>query len=523
MRVIGGRFKGRTLRAPATHAIRPTADRLRETLFNILAHTCGDPVPGARVIDYFAGTEALDLKTLSHNARHALFVEDGAEARALIRENVEALGVAGVSRIFRRDATRLGIAPGEPYDLAFLDPPYGRGLGAAALASLRDGGWLDAGALCVVEETGTVDVAVPTGFVALDRRTVGESQLAILRHESAGPPLTIRPARKIRPKPTVSDQATSWEDKMSKTAPQDEFAQRLKAVADQIEATLDALLGPGALPAEIHRPARLLEAMRYVTLGGGKRLRPFLVVETARALGAAGDGVLRAGAALEMIHCYSLVHDDLPAMDDDDLRRGRPTAHIKFDEATAILAGDSLLTYAFDVLADEATHPDAGVRVALVLGLTRASGIGGMAGGQALDLEAERAETPLDAAAIERLQAMKTGALLLFAVEAGAILGGADAGQRAALNRYGRALGAAFQIADDILDTESDAATLGKAAGKDAGRNKGTLVTTLGLGGAKLRRDALASEAQEALKTLGEHIRTEHLAEAARFTAERRS
>lgn len=310
---------------------------------------------------------------------------------------------------------------------------------------------------------------------------------------------------------------------MTKTAAQDEFAHRLKAVADQIEATLDGLLGAAPLAAEVHRPPRLLEAMRYVTLGGGKRLRPFLVVETARAFGVSGDGVLRAGAALEMIHCYSLVHDDLPAMDDDDLRRGRPTAHIAFDEATAILAGDSLLTYAFDVLADEATHPDPAVRAALVLGLARGSGIGGMAGGQALDLEAERAETPLDAAAIERLQAMKTGALLLFGVEAGAILGGADAGQRAALHRYGRALGAAFQIADDILDTEGDAATLGKAAGKDAARNKGTLVTTLGLDGAKRRRDALAEEAQEALKTLGTGVRTEFLAEAARFTAERRS
>ena len=310
---------------------------------------------------------------------------------------------------------------------------------------------------------------------------------------------------------------------MVKDALPDEFSRRLKAVADEIEATLDGLLGAHALAGEVARPSRLLEAMRYASLGGGKRLRPFLVVQTAAAFGFTGPGALRAGAALEMVHCYSLVHDDLPAMDDDDLRRGRPTAHIAFDEATAILAGDALLTYAFDVMADEATHGDPAVRAALVLGLARASGVGGMAGGQALDLEAERAEAPLSAAAIERLQAMKTGALLLYAVEAGAILGGADGGQRAALNRYGRALGAAFQIADDILDTESDAATLGKAAGKDAGRNKGTLVSALGLDAAKARRDALAAEAQAALTSLGHGIRTDLLAEAARFAVERRS
>ena len=305
--------------------------------------------------------------------------------------------------------------------------------------------------------------------------------------------------------------------------PVKDFQERLKTVADDIEATLDRLLGTKALADEIIRPTRLLDAMRYATLGGGKRLRPFLVVETARAFGVLGEGPLRAGAALEMVHCYSLVHDDLPAMDDDDLRRGRPTVHIAFDEATAVLTGDALLTYAFDVMAGEATHDDPAIRAALVLGLARAAGIGGMAGGQALDLEAERAEAPLTGSAIEQLQAMKTGALLLYAVEAGAILGGADAGQRKALNRYGRALGAAFQIADDILDTESDAATLGKAAGKDAGRNKGTLVSALGLDAAKARRDMLAAEAQAALKTLGPGIRTDMLAEAARFTVQRRS
>ena len=301
-----------------------------------------------------------------------------------------------------------------------------------------------------------------------------------------------------------------------------DFDSRLRSVADAVETTLDRLLAPAALPGEVVRPDRLLDAMRYSTLGGGKRLRPFLVVETARLFGVEGEGPLRAGAALEMIHCYSLVHDDLPAMDDDDLRRGRPTAHKAYDEATAILSGDALLTYAFDVMAGEATHPDPSVRAALVLGLARASGLGGMVGGQALDLEAERATAPHEAAFVMRMQSMKTGALLLYGVEAGAILGRASAAERDALRRYGVALGAAFQVADDILDTESDAATLGKAAGKDADRNKATLVAALGLDAAKRRRDALAEEAVAALEMFPRD-RSANLAEAARFTAQRRS
>lgn len=301
-----------------------------------------------------------------------------------------------------------------------------------------------------------------------------------------------------------------------------DFDERLRSVADAVETTLDRLLSPEALPGEVVRPDRLLDAMRYSTLGGGKRLRPFLVVETARLFGVEGEGPLRAGAALEMIHCYSLVHDDLPAMDDDDLRRGRPTAHKAYDEATAILSGDALLTYAFDVMAGEATHSDPTVRAALVLGLARASGLGGMVGGQALDLEAERATAPHEAPFVMRMQSMKTGALLLFGVEAGAILGQAAPAERDALKRYGVALGAAFQVADDILDTESDAATLGKAAGKDADRNKATLVAALGLDAAKRRRDALAEEAVAALDIFPRD-RAANLAEAARFTAQRRS
>jgi farnesyl diphosphate synthase len=301
------------------------------------------------------------------------------------------------------------------------------------------------------------------------------------------------------------------------------FRQRLDHVAQATESMLDRLLSMDPLPGETARPPRLVEAMRYAALGGGKRLRPFLVVETARLFGVEDEGVLRTGAALEMIHCYSLVHDDLPAMDDDDLRRGRPTAHRAFDEATAILAGDALLTYAFDVVADPATHPDAALRAELALKLARAAGLGGMVGGQALDLAAEQKSEKHTERAVRELQAMKTGALLLYGVEAGAILGRADKKQSAALSRYGAALGAAFQVADDILDEEGDEASLGKRAGKDAGRNKATLVAALGLDAARKRRDKLAEEAIAALTDGGFGTRGAVLAEAARFTVERRS
>ncbi len=299
----------------------------------------------------------------------------------------------------------------------------------------------------------------------------------------------------------------------------DDFNPRIEAAAKAVEKALDALLAPVPLAGEIERPARLLDAMRYSTLGGGKRLRPFLVIESARLFGVAGEGPLRTGCALEMIHCYSLAHDDLPAMDDDDLRRGRPTAHKAFDEATAILAGDGLLTYAFDVLADPATHVDASIRAALVLALARAAGLGGMVGGQALDLAAETAGRPPAQDEILTLQAMKTGALLRFAVDAGAILGGADAVQSQALSHYGAALGAAFQVADDILDAEGDTAALGKRAGKDAERGKATLVGLLGLEAARARRDALVEKAIAALDETGLGPATATLKEAARFVA----
>ncbi|MBK9081094.1 MAG: polyprenyl synthetase family protein [Rhizobiales bacterium] len=300
------------------------------------------------------------------------------------------------------------------------------------------------------------------------------------------------------------------------------FTAALAATAQRVQRLLDDILCDASAPGEIVRPQRVLQAMRHGALAGGKRLRPFLTIETAALFGRRDEGPLRAGAALELVHCYSLVHDDLPAMDDDDLRRGQPTVHKAFDEATAILAGDGLLTLAFDVIADASVDADAEIRLALSQTLARAAGLGGMVGGQALDLAAEAAAVPLAAEDIERLQAMKTGALLAWAVDAGAILGRADPAERAALRRYGRALGACFQIADDILDAESDAATLGKRAGKDAGRNKATLVAALGLDAAKARRDALAADAGRALDALAGRDATT-LRETARFVARRLS
>ncbi len=310
---------------------------------------------------------------------------------------------------------------------------------------------------------------------------------------------------------------------MTRGAEASDFQERLTAVADATERTLDSLLHAAPLPGETARPARFMEAMRYASLGGGKRLRPFLLVETARLFGAQGEGVMRAAAALEMIHCYSLVHDDLPALDNDDLRRGRPTTHRAFDEATAILVGDGLLTYAFDVTADPATHADPAVRAALVLALARHAGIGGMVGGQVLDLEAEMSSEPHQVADVIRLQSMKTGALLHYAVVAGAVFGQAGEAATAAMSRYGQAIGAAFQVADDILDVEADEAALGKKAGKDAERNKATLVAALGLEAARARRDRLADEAVAALDAIGLGARADILKEAARFAVERKS
>jgi farnesyl diphosphate synthase len=303
-----------------------------------------------------------------------------------------------------------------------------------------------------------------------------------------------------------------------------EFPARLASVAAEIEALLKQLLDAAPLEGEIFRPTRLVAAMRHAALDGGKRLRPFLLVETATVFGASRTGALMAGAALELVHCYSLVHDDLPAMDDDDLRRGRPTVHKAFDEATAILAGDSLLTLAFDVMARPQVHPDPAVRIALVLELARASGLGGMAGGQMLDLAAEgrfESKRALTESEVATLQAMKTGALIRFACRAGAILGQADSAALRSTDRYGAAIGKAFQIADDLLDVEGDAKTLGKAAGKDAAAGKATLVAVLGPAGARDRLKELVAEADGALAPFG--AKADTLRAAARFVAERRT
>ncbi len=295
------------------------------------------------------------------------------------------------------------------------------------------------------------------------------------------------------------------------------FETRLRDTASAVESLLVSLLSDAPLSGEITRPARLMAAMRHGSLNGGKRLRPFLVVETARLLGGSPAAALRVGTALECLHCYSLIHDDLPAMDDDDLRRGQPTVHKAYDEATAILAGDSLLTYAFDIIAAQETDVPDAARAELVLALARAAGAGGMAGGQALDLAAEN-EAP-DEAGIMTLQAMKTGALLRFACEAGAIIAGSPLKDRERLQAFGRTIGLAFQLADDLLDVTSDTATLGKAAGKDAGRGKGTLVALHGVAWAEARLEALTVEALELLSPYGEAA--DVLREAARFVAGR--
>ncbi|MEK1867553.1 MAG: polyprenyl synthetase family protein [Ensifer adhaerens] len=297
------------------------------------------------------------------------------------------------------------------------------------------------------------------------------------------------------------------------------FTRRLATNARTVEGLLERLLGQTTEADEIARPANLLAAMRHGVLNGGKRLRPFLVIECADLLGGNRDAALRVGAALECVHCYSLVHDDLPAMDDDDMRRGQPTVHRAFDEATAILAGDSLLTFAFDIIAAPETALSDAQKVELILALGRAAGHGGMAGGQALDLAAEK--SPPDEAGIVTLQAMKTGALIRFACEAGAIVAGAAKEDRARLRAFGEKIGLAFQLADDLLDLTADAETMGKATGKDAARGKGTLVALNGQTWAEDRLEQLVVEAEALLALYG--ARSAILVEAARFIANRRS
>lgn len=297
------------------------------------------------------------------------------------------------------------------------------------------------------------------------------------------------------------------------------FEAALLVRAEQVETHLRTLLDGRPLSGEIVRPQRLVSAMRHGVLNGGKRLRPFLVLESAALLDSESDEIpaLTVAAALECVHCYSLIHDDLPAMDDDDLRRGQPTVHRAFDEATAILAGDALLTLAFGTLSDEALGLPADRRAALVLALARAAGMGGMVGGQMLDIEAE--ESAPDEAGIIRLQAMKTGALIRFACEAGAILSGACAADRERLAEFGSAIGLAFQLADDLLDLTADAGTMGKATGKDAAAGKGTLVALHGEAWARKQLNGLVGQAHALLEPFGE--RAAMLKAAATFVANR--
>ncbi len=294
----------------------------------------------------------------------------------------------------------------------------------------------------------------------------------------------------------------------------DVFSTRLKQTAERVSARLDEILADSD---EDHRPPRLLEAMRHGVLNGGKRLRPFFLIESAALFGVTEDQAMYSACALECVHCYSLIHDDLPAMDDDDLRRGQPTVHKAFDEATAILAGDALLTLAFELLADEACHADALVRAQLTALLAKASGGAGMIGGQVFDIAAETSDP--DEAQIRVLQSMKTGALIRFACEAGAVLGGATSVQRGALITYGEKIGLAFQLADDLLDVTSNSAAMGKATGKDAVAGKGTLVATFGIENA---RDLLAETIDDAVMELKDFgTQADVLRETACFVAER--
>ena len=288
----------------------------------------------------------------------------------------------------------------------------------------------------------------------------------------------------------------------------------LAAVADAVNSELDHLL-----PIPDGPESRVVDAMRYSALDGGKRLRPFLVMQSAGLFNVSESSALRVAAAIEMVHCYSLIHDDLPCMDNDDLRRGRPTCHRQFDEQTALLAGDALLTKSFEVLAAEPTHTDPAVRCELVWELAHASGSAGMVGGQMVDLRA--AEFAMDVPAITRLQQMKTGRLFDFSCIAGAVLAKAPVQLRHALKNYAHDMGLAFQIADDLLDVEGDTATVGKQTGKDADAGKATFISLLGVERARAQADMLADQAIRHLDPFDE--KADLLRATAKFVVNRRS
>jgi farnesyl diphosphate synthase len=271
----------------------------------------------------------------------------------------------------------------------------------------------------------------------------------------------------------------------------------ITACANAVEKFLDHELSEAALSAPYLAPERLVNAIRHGALNGGKRLRPMLVKLSAELIGDTDGDLIRAGAAVEFVHCYSLVHDDLPDMDDDDLRRGQPTVHVAFDAATAILAGDSLLTHAFGILADERTHPDANIRTQLITELVQGAGVGGMAGGQMRDIEGER--QGYDPDTISLIHAMKTGALIRACVRMGAIMANASAEQLQTLTQFAAAAGRIYQLSDDILDATKTSKELGKTAGKDATQGKSTLIASHGLDHA---RQVLDEELQSALELL---------------------
>ncbi len=294
----------------------------------------------------------------------------------------------------------------------------------------------------------------------------------------------------------------------------DRLRESMAEAVQAVEEVIEGLLPEEAGGAE----ARVFEAMRYAILNGGKRLRPFLVLSTSRLFHVAETCAFRAAAAVEMVHSYSLVHDDLPSMDDDDLRRGKPSCHVKFDEATAILAGDALLTLAFEVLAGDATHSDPAVRCELVLGLGAACGGQGMVGGQMIDLISEH--QTLDIGTISRMERLKTGELIAFSCEAGAILGKAPAPARHALRAYAHDLGLAFQIIDDLLDEQGSEVDIGKSVGKDAAAGKATFVSILGPEQARVQAEMLADQAVQHLDLFEENA--DLLRQVAGFVVERR-
>ena len=275
------------------------------------------------------------------------------------------------------------------------------------------------------------------------------------------------------------------------------FSDHLTETADRVTVALDALLERPDGPEQ-----RVISAMRYAALGPGKRLRPFLLIETGNLVGGDERALLRAACAVECVHAYSLIHDDLPCMDDDDLRRGRPTVHREYDEATAVLAGDALQSQAYELLADPETHEHAAVRAELVMRLAKAAGPRGMVGGQIIDMAVEAGEET-DIGIITRCQRMKTGALISFCAEAGALIGHADRAHRLALEGFAHDLGLCYQIVDDLLDAEGDESLTGKRTGKDAGQGKANFVSILGVADARDRAARLADQAKAHLDPFG--------------------